>query len=144
MKLTCICPSGKALTYLGQRKALNGKIRVHFEGRLVQCRHCSKKHECMQNPASANHRNGSGRQVSFTVENKRAPNYTDWMKHRVDSQQGKAIYGHRMSVVEPVFCNNKCLSRFSLRSKKKVQGQWQLYCLVHNIEKLANYGQLAA
>jgi hypothetical protein len=25
-----------------------------------------------------------------------------------------------------------------------VQGQWQLYCLVHNIEKLANYGQLAA
>jgi hypothetical protein len=25
-----------------------------------------------------------------------------------------------------------------------VQGQRQLYCLVHNIEKLANYGQLAA
>jgi hypothetical protein len=101
----------------------------------------------MQNPASANHRNGSGRQVSFTVENKRAPNYTDWMKHQVDSQQGKAIYGHRMSVVEPVFGNigsNKRLNRFSLRSKKKVQGQWQLYCLVHNIEKLANYGQLAA
>ena len=66
------------------------------------------------------------------------------MKHRVDSQQGKAIYGHRMSVVEPVFSSNKRLNRFSLRSKKKVQGQWQLYYLVHNIEKLANYGQLAA
>ena len=69
------------------------------------------------------------------------------MKHRVDSQQGKAIYGHRMSVVEPVLVNigsNKRLNRFSLRSKKKVQGQWQLYCLVHNIEKLANYGPLAA
>jgi hypothetical protein len=52
-----------------------------------------------------------------------------------------------MSVVEPVFGNigsNKRLNRFSLRSKKKVQGQWQLYCLVHNIEKLANYGLLAA
>ena len=36
------------------------------------------------------------------------------------------------------------LDRFSLRSKKKVQGQWQLFCMVHNIEKLANYGQLAA
>nr|WP_228706175.1 MULTISPECIES: transposase [unclassified Marinobacter] len=50
-------------------------------------------------------------------------------------------------VVGPVFGNidsNKGLDRFSLRSKKKVQGQWQLYCLVHNIEKLANYGQLAA
>jgi transposase len=147
VKMTCICPSGQALTYRGQREALNGKIRVHFEGRLLQCRHCPKKHECLQNSASTNYRNGSGRQVSFTVENKRAPNYTDWMKHRVDSQQGKAIYGHRMSVAEPVFGNigsNKRLNRFSLRSKKKVQGQWRLYCLVHNIEKLANYGQLAA
>lgn len=52
-----------------------------------------------------------------------------------------------MSVVEPVLGNigtNKGLNRFSLRGEKKVQGQWQLYCLVHNIEKLSNYGQLAA
>jgi len=101
----------------------------------------------MQNPSSADHRKGKGRQVSYTLELRRGPTYTDWMKHRVDSQQGKAIYGHRMSVVEPVFGNigsNKRLNRFSLRTKKKVQGQWQLYCLVHNIEKLANYGQLAA
>jgi hypothetical protein len=52
-----------------------------------------------------------------------------------------------MSVVEPVFANigtNKRLNRFSLRGKKKVESQWQLYCMVHNIEKLANYGQLAA
>jgi hypothetical protein len=76
----------------------------------------------MQNPASANHCNG--RQVSFTAENKRAPNYIDWTKYRVDSQQGKAIFGYRMSVVEPVFgyiSDNKRLNRFSLRSKKKVQ-----------------------
>jgi len=69
------------------------------------------------------------------MELRRCPTYTDWMKHRVDSQQGKAIYGHRMSVVEPAFGNigsNKRLNRFSLRSKKKVQGQWQLYCLVHH------------
>jgi hypothetical protein len=69
------------------------------------------------------------------------------MERRVDSKQGKVIYSHRMSVVEPVFGNigsNKGLNRFSLRSKKKVQEQWQLYCLVRNIEKLADYGQLAA
>jgi hypothetical protein len=51
-----------------------------------------------------------------------------------------------MSVVEPVFANigtNKRLKRFSLRSRRKVQGQWQLYCLAHNIEKLKNYGELA-
>ncbi|OPX54102.1 transposase [Oceanospirillum multiglobuliferum] len=59
---------------------------------------------------------------------------------------GKQIYSHRMSVVEPVFDNigtNKRLNRFSLRGKTKVQGQWQLYCLVHNVEKLAKYGHLS-
>ena len=67
------------------------------------------------------------------------------MKRRVDSDEGKEIYGHRMSVVEPVFGNltaNKKLSRFSLRGKRKVNSQWKLYCLVHNIEKIANYGAI--
>lgn len=98
-------------------------------------------------PSSADHRNGAGRQVSFIIEKNRLPNYTDWMKHRVDSPKGKQIYSHRMSVVEPVYGNigtTKRLSRFSLRGKKKAQSQWQLYFLVHNIEKLANYGQLKA
>ena len=67
------------------------------------------------------------------------------MKKRVNSPTGKLIYNHRMSVVEPVFGNigtNKRLKRFSLRGKQKVQGQWQLYCMVHNIEKLAHYGKM--
>ncbi len=69
------------------------------------------------------------------------------MKHRVDSAKGKLIYSHRMSVVEPVFGNigtNKRLNRFSLRSQKKVQAQWPLLLYGDNIEKLANYGRLAA
>jgi hypothetical protein len=77
---------------------------------------------------------------------KKEPTYTTWMKQRVDSVRGREIYSHRMSVVEPVFANigtNKKLNRFSLRGKKKVQAQWQLYCMVHNIEKLTNYGNLA-
>ena len=102
----------------------------------------------MKNPAGADHRKGKGRQVSFILAKKyKKPNFTDWMKHRVDSPKGKLIYSHRMSVVEPVFGNigtNKRLNRFSLRGKQKVQSQWQLYCIVHNIEKLKNYGQLAA
>jgi hypothetical protein len=38
----------------------------------------------------------------------------------------------------------KGLNRFSLRSKKKVDGQWNLYCMVHNIGKIANYGHRAS
>jgi len=83
----------------------------------------------MRNPASAGSADGHGRQVSFILKKgKRKANYTDWMKTRVDSDYGKQVYAHRMSVVEPVFGNigtNKKLNRFSLRGKDKVQGQWQ-------------------
>lgn len=109
--------------------------------------HCDNKHQYMHNPRAADHRKGAGRQVSFHLDSSRPPNCTDWMKHRVDSPKGKHIYSHRMSVVEPVFGNigtSKKLNRFSLRGKVKVQSQWYLFCLIHNIEKLKNYGQLAA
>ncbi len=46
-------------------------------------------------------------------------------------------------VIEPVFANlrhNKGLDRFTLRTQPKVDAQWHLYCLVHNIEKLARHG----
>lgn len=32
------------------------------------------------------------------------------------------------------------LNRLSLRGRKKINAQWQLYCLVHNIGKLQRYG----
>jgi IS5 family transposase len=55
--------------------------------------------------------------------------------------KGRAQYGKRMGTVEPVFANlrhNKRLNRFTLRGQCKVNTQWHLYCLVHNIEKIAN------
>lgn len=145
---SCVCPAGESMWLKKEGLDSLGHYKLFFEGKLTKCRHCVLKKKCLQNPDSPNTRKGHGRQVSFIIEkSRRAPNYTDWMKHRVDSEQGKQIYSHRMSVVEPVFGNigtNKGLNRFSLRGKKKVQGQWQLYCMVHNIEKLANYGKMAA
>ncbi len=148
VRKTCICPAGQAISLRSEREDEQGNLKVFFEGKLLQCRNCELKKRCMKNPDAANHRKGNGRQVSFILEKKnREANYTDWMKNRVDSPKGKLIYSHRMSVVEPVFGNigtSKGLNRFSLRGKQKVQGQWQLYCMVHNIEKLKNYGQIAA
>lgn len=147
VSLTCVCPAGELISYLGTRIDQQGNHKVYFKGKLLQCRHCDKKHQCMRNPNSANDHKGHGRQVSFILDTNTDPTYTDWMKHRVDSPEGKQIYSHRMSVVEPVFGNigtNKRLNRFSLRSKTKVQGQWRLYCMVHNIEKIMNYGEIAA
>ena len=34
---------------------------------------------------------------------------------------------------------NKGMRRFTLRGKRKVDIQWKLFMLVHNIEKIGNY-----
>lgn len=145
-KKTCTCPAGEQMFLNSESADRNGNHKLFFEGPMSQCRECPMKKQCMRNPASADTRNGHGRQVSFiTKKGKSNTPYTDWMKKRIDSDYGKLIYAHRMSTVEPVFGNigtNKRLDRFSLRGKPKVQGQWQLYCTVHNIEKLINYGEL--
>ena len=65
------------------------------------------------------------------------------MKQAIDSPRGRRLYSQRMATVEPVFANlrhNKRLDRFTLRGQVKVNTQWHLYCLVHNIEKLAKAG----
>jgi hypothetical protein len=62
------------------------------------------------------------------------------MRRAIDSATGRALYSLRIATVEPVFANirhHKGMSRFTLRGKTKVATQWQLDCLVHNIEKIA-------
>lgn len=141
---TCHCPEGNEMWLKNEVSNVEGKIKLFFEGKLTDCRHCPIKEACMRNPDSADTREGHGRQVSITYTNGKTP--SDWMRKRVDSKKGKLYYSHRMSVVEPVFGNigtNKGLNRFSLRGKEKVQGQWYLFSLIHNIEKIKNYGAIA-
>ena len=76
-------------------------------------------------------------------KNQPSPHHaTEAMKQAIDSPHGRRIYSKRMGTVEPVFANirhNKQLNRFTLRGKSKVSTQWSLYCMVHNIEKIANH-----
>ena len=68
-------------------------------------------------------------------------NLTKLMIEKIESEQGRSIYPRRMAIVEPVFANlriHKRLDRFTLRGKIKVNIQWMLYCMVHNIEKIAH------
>ena len=79
----------------------------------------------------------------FTGVLNKTESHTQRMKTRIDSEEGRARYGQRFATVEPVFDNirhNKRLARFTLRGRVKVDTQWKLFCLVHNIEKLANNG----
>ncbi len=84
------------------------------------------------------------RQVTY-FQGKADPEHdpVEVMKRRIDSDRGRAMITWRFQTVEPVFGNtrgNKRLDRFTLRGQPKVDGQWKLYCLVHNIEKLAKQG----
>ena len=68
-------------------------------------------------------------------------NFSKAMQNKVDSEMGRKIYPQRFAVVEPVFANiktQKHLDRFTLKGKIKVNIQWILYCIVHNIEKIMN------
>lgn len=64
------------------------------------------------------------------------------MAEKIDTENGRNIYHQRMAIVEPTFANiryMKRLDRFALRGRLKVNIQWVLYCMVHNIGKIANY-----
>ncbi len=67
-------------------------------------------------------------------------------QHQDDLKHGAGWvyrYSRRLAVVEPVFaniCSAHRLRRFSLRGARKVNTQWLLYCVVHNVAKVQRYG----
>jgi hypothetical protein len=82
------------------------------------------------------------RQVAIFYPNQASPlQATEKMKQAIDSPQGRRIYSRWFGTVEPVFANirqSKPLNRSTLRGHAKVNAQWNLYCMVPNIEKVAN------
>jgi len=65
------------------------------------------------------------------------------IEERIDNVDSRTTYSKRLGIVEPVFGKiraQKRLDRFTLRGKIKVNIQWMLYCLVHNIEKILHFG----
>ena len=66
------------------------------------------------------------------------------MMEKIDSDIGRDIYSKRMGIVEPVFANvtyHKRMNYFTLRGKKKVNIQWVMFMMIHNMEKVWNYGE---
>ena len=88
--------------------------------------------------------NARGRQVScFAPKRADENDPSERMRRAIDSPRGRRLYSQRIATVEPVFANirhHKGTSRFTLRGRAKVSTQWNLFCLVHNIEKIAHCG----
>ena len=140
---TCVCPAGKSLNRRGARNVTNGYVGEHFQGAKRDCAPCALREQCLRTPTTTVVRNVAffrGR-TDADVET-----HTMRMQQRLDTPEGREQYGRRFGTVEPVFGNvraNKRLDRFTLRGQTKVHGQWLLFCLVHNIEKLTNAGYAA-
>jgi hypothetical protein len=55
------------------------------------------------------------------------------MKRKIDSVTGRALYAIRLAIGEPPFAHIRSalgLDRFTLRGKRKVNVQWNLFCIV--------------
>jgi hypothetical protein len=140
---TCVCPAGKSLYRKGQANVTNFQVNESFRGTKRDCVPCAQRAQraqCLRKPEKT-----QVRQVAFFRgrDPEAPPTHTVEMKARIDTPQGRALYAVRFGAIEPVFgniCANKSLTRFTLRGRTKVTGQFTLYCLVHNIEKLARHG----
>jgi transposase len=133
------CPAGAKLYSNGSGCRVNGREYHKYTGSKQTCGDCTARAQCLRFPDKT-----PVRQVAIFKKGKPGPlSATEAMKRRIDSDEGRRRYGQRIGTVEPVFGNlryNKRLNRFTLRGQCKVGTQWRLYCLVHNIEKIARAG----
>lgn len=129
------CPAGKILKYSVNQKLANTEGRRYISSRS-NCSECTLRNKCLRSDKTRY-------RTLYVVEKYFNRNYSEEMKSKIDTIEGREIYSRRMGIVEPVFGNIRCcknLNRFTLRTKSKVNIQWVLYTIVHNIEKINRYG----
>ncbi len=131
------CPQGKELTCRTHSHRIGYRLYDIYHAKSEDCAECPARAKCLSKKSA------SRRYLSVRVEEPE-PNVLDEMKAKIDTEQGKRIYARRLGIVEPVFANicfHKHMSRFTLRTKAKVDVQWRLFAIVHNIGKICVLGK---
>ncbi len=135
----CICPAGQKLYRNGSNVVINGYQAVKFRAPKSACRPCHLRAQCLKHPDRS-----EVRQAHFFSG--QAPNqpetFTSKMKRKIDSALGRTITDGGLGPWNPslpISPGSSGLNRFTLRGKRKVNTQWLLYCLVHNIGKIHRY-----
>jgi IS5 family transposase len=131
-----ICPQGKILKLQVKMAQVDGVIYRRYVADRNDCQGCELKSRCIMG------KNGKRRHLNVPIGSS-LDNLTKPMIEKIDSEKGRKIYHQRIGVVEPVFANvrtQKRMDHFTLRGKVKVNIQWLLYCMIHNLEKIVNYG----
>ncbi len=135
-----MCPAGNIMKIKAKNTVKGDYKGTLYQGFEKSCTSCILRSNCIRKEST------KARQVykmKYTPENGKE-SYTEIMKKRFDSPEGRSIYSKRMGTVEPVFGHLRGtlhLDRFTMRSKKKVNNQWLLYCIVHNMGKIQRYAE---
>ena len=113
----------------------DGLKGTSYMGQKQYCLTCKLRAKCLRKKTT------EFRQVILFDK---VENFSTKMRNKFDTPYARSMYSRRMGTVEPVFGHirgTKKLDRFTLRGKKKVNNQWLLYCIVHNIGKISRYGK---
>lgn len=133
---TYTCPQGKELTCQSASHSTgDGHSYRRYRSKAYDCAGCPLKAKCIA-------RGGARKSLAIAVGE--PATRTARMRAKIDTPEARKTYARRLAIIEPVFANlrsNKRLDRFTYRGLKKVGVQWLLYCLVHNIEKVARFSR---
>ncbi|NRA39713.1 MAG: IS1182 family transposase [Planctomycetes bacterium] len=130
------CPAGKLLHNGGRRVVKRGKYYRNFCSTESMCKDCPLRAQCIRKPE------GKIRQVCIPTGEEFVTTSQRMIK-KIDTPEGRATYSKRLGIVEPVFaniCTHKGMDVLRHRGYEKVNIQWTLYYMVHNIGKIARYG----
>jgi hypothetical protein len=132
-----VCPAGKVLTCKGKIKLRNNEGKK-YQARAKDCGECRYIDRCINIRTDRLKKRSKRTRTLYIAERKYEENLSKKMKEKIDEPAWRELYTRRQQIIEPVFANItycKGMDRFTLRGKTKVNIQWQLYCVVHNIGK---------
>lgn len=121
-----ICPERKPLTLYKQayvHKITKQQSKI-YQG--TECGNCHSRPLCTK---------GKWRQIH--VENRMT--LRESIRELLNSPTGKQLYKLRQQIIEPIFGNikhNLGYTMMNLRTLKKVNAEWQLICLTHNLKQI--------
>ncbi len=135
----------KILKKVNLRKHTNtsGLVGKMYKANTRECKVCKLRPHCIQGGGP-----GPRRVAKYTHRTPTMPETpSQRMMVKIDSEKGRFVYSRRMGIVEPIFaniCHTTGLDYFTMRGKVKVDIQWKLFCIVHNLKKIFKYGALFA
>jgi len=132
------CPYGKKLEYkrTTEQKGVEGKV---YQASLTDCKGCPYFSKCSWSRKERSEIN-QGKQLRIVKSNEQGSRCRQ-MRKKFETFECQDKYAERIRIVEPVFADIrycKGLNRFTLRGKDKVNSQWLLFCMVHNLGKCLN------